>query len=555
MSINSVGAGSSTTPAPINFSLSQSLVYSVGKTLTLAATSGAPGTITYVSDNPSVISVSGNTATVLSVGTARITASIRESQFYYANTKTLAVLVTPIVSTLTFTPPTSSSYGSADIPLSVITNSPNAVSYTSDNPYVVSIVGNAIRIVGVGSANITASIPAGNNYSAVSVTQNLAVSKGTPTLSISIPSQIDTNSAPITLNATTNSPGAVSYSSSNASVISISGNVATIMADGSATITVTVPETATYYGIVRNFGVTIAPSSAASWTPYGTYSVDQYVWFSGNIYQCKTANTGVVTTNGAVWQLIKTGSVVFDNDANAYFTAVGAVSSISANNQNAINSFVASLKAAGVWGSIKQSNLLVGPTSLAGALVPIAGNAPINYLNRFVDSDYNYCIGLKGDGSTKYLNTGRANNADANQSSRHIYVCTTQNAVVSGSGIYLLGSGSISGEARIYQTSTTSGSISMGLVSSTQAIPTTFQTINGFGMNRNSSTTVIPFVNGNLAMVTNNVLTPSVTNIGIFATGSGVGKSDARIAFYSIGDSADVSIIDACVKTLLSALV
>lgn len=553
MSINSVGADSSTkAPAPINFSLPQSLVYSVGKTLTLAATSGAPGAITYVSDNPSVISVSGNTATVLSVGTARITASISESQFYYANTKTLAVSVTPIVSTLTFTPPTSSSYGSADIPLSVITNSPNAVSYTSDNPSVASIVGNAIRIVGVGSANITASIPAGNNYSAVSVTRNLAVSKGAPTLSISIPSQIDTNSAPITLNATTNSPGAVSYSSSNASVISISGNVATIMANGSATITVTVPETATYYGIVRNFGVTIAPSSAPSWTPYGTYSVNQYVWFSGNIYQCKTANTGVVTTNGAFWQLIKTGSVVFDNDANAYFTAVGAVSSISANNQNAINSFVASLKAAGVWGSIKQSHLLVGPSSLAGALVPLVGVTPAN--NGFLATDYNPLTGLNAPTGSRYLGLNRGNAAEANNASRHMYVCFTQQP--SNAPCYPFATGNGSGDSRVGYLS--DGTVQLSLSCPAAIVPAATVSAAtmplGVGMNHNAATQAVPYFNGNLSPVVGAIPTQNATTWGLFATGIGSGKAIAKIAFYSIGDSADVSIIDACVKTLIASL-
>lgn len=448
------------------------------------------------------------------------------------------------------------------ISFSANSNSPGAITYQSDNPSVISISGNNGILGGVGIANITAFVAGDNNYSEVSATKTITVSKGIPTISFSVPSQLDTNAAPFSLNPTSNSPGAITYTSSNPSVISISGKTATVIGNGQAFINVQVESTTNYNSTSATYSITVAPSSANTWTPYritgsafGQYQPNEYVWYSGNIYKCLAANDGILPTNTVYWQLIKSGSLTFDTDANTWFTNVAAVSSVSSANKISINAFFASLKQGGVWNAIQQSNLFAGATSLSGALVPIVGNAPTNYLNSFIDSDYNYLTGLKGNASTKYLNTGRANNADVNQSSRHIYVCTTENAATAGTNIYLLGSGNIAGEARIFQPTVAAGTVSMSLVSSTQTFVPSFGTVKGFGMNRNSATTVIPFANGNLAAVTSNVLTPSATNIGIFATGTGTGKTDARIAFYSIGDSADCSIIDACVKTLLSALV
>jgi hypothetical protein len=71
------------------------------------------------------------------------------------------------------------------------------------------------------------------------------------------------------------------------------------------------------------------------------------------------------------------------------------------------------------WDALKASCILCGARTLAGALVPLAGAAPTN--NNFVDADYNRETGLKGDGSTKYLDSNRANNADP-QDDQHVCV-------------------------------------------------------------------------------------------------------------------------------------
>jgi hypothetical protein len=97
-----------------------------------------------------------------------------------------------------------------------------------------------------------------------------------------------------------------------------------------------------------------------------------------------------------------------DRDALAYIRNVEAADGgyLELGVKKAIDTFVRGCKYDGIWDAIKASCILCGARTLAGALVPLAGAAPSN--NNFVDADYNRETGLKGNGSTKYLDSGRA---------------------------------------------------------------------------------------------------------------------------------------------------
>ena len=302
--------------------------------------------------------------------------------------------------------------------------------------------------------------------------------------------------------------------------------------------------------------------SAKTWTPYrttgsvnGQYQVGELVYWNGNVYSCKATNDSIPTSSTTYWTNLGSGNLIIDTSYSSWLTGVRATGAdINDANRNSINTFFASLKDGGVFNAIQQSNLLVGPSLLAGALVPLAGNTPVNYNNNFGAADYSPLTGLKGNASNKYLQTG-FQNPNSSVTSRHLYVCTTANATAAGTNIYLLSSGNFSGDSRIWQLSSGVGSVSMAIVSGTTTITTPFGATNGWGISRLNSTTVIPYTNSNQSPITNTQTTPTVSNFGVFATGTGVGKTDARIAFYSIGTYADLSVMDACVKTLLSALV
>jgi len=89
----------------------------------------------------------------------------------------------------------------------------------------------------------------------------------------------------------------------------------------------------------------------------------------------------------------------------------------------AVDAFITALKADGLWDAIGSSCLLCGPRTLAGALVPLRGDAPTAY--SFSSGDYLRSEGLKGDGATTSLDTnyGPENLNDADV---HLSVYMTQ---------------------------------------------------------------------------------------------------------------------------------
>jgi hypothetical protein len=97
-----------------------------------------------------------------------------------------------------------------------------------------------------------------------------------------------------------------------------------------------------------------------------------------------------------------------DPDALTYLAAVAAADGapVEVGVATAVDDFFKGCKADGTFSALKAACILCGARTLAGALVPLAGDAPTN--NNFVDADYNRETGLIGNGSTKYLDSSRA---------------------------------------------------------------------------------------------------------------------------------------------------
>jgi hypothetical protein len=120
-------------------------------------------------------------------------------------------------------------------------NSSGAFSYTSSNTSVATISGDTITIVGGGNSTITATQAATTSYTSGQITAPFQVNnQSAPTITnFSIPIK-SVGDAPFTITApTSNSAGAFSYTSSNTSVATISGNTITIVGAGNSTITAT----------------------------------------------------------------------------------------------------------------------------------------------------------------------------------------------------------------------------------------------------------------------------------------------------------------------------
>lgn len=238
--------------------------------------------------------------------------------------------------------------------------------------------------------------------------------------------------------------------------------------------------------------------------------------------------------------------------ANAYIAAVEAADgqSLESGVKSAFTDFIVGCHNDGIWSALKASCILAGARTLSGALVPLVGTAPTNA--NFVTADYNRETGLKGDGATKYLNPNRNNNADP-QNSKHLAVYATQ--LQTGAGWYLGGTQNTTGHSFIYFSSVLRMSInanSAGNLGFAHAVGL-------LGCNRSNATTIQGRTNkatqGNgittIALSSN---TPANFTPHLFRRHLGDSHSNARLSFYSIGESLDLALLDTRVSTLMSDL-
>jgi hypothetical protein len=231
----------------------------------------------------------------------------------------------------------------------------------------------------------------------------------------------------------------------------------------------------------------------------------------------------------------------FDADAKTYIAAVETSDGqdLEPSVRAAINDFVVGCKADDIWDAIKASAILAGARTLTGALVPLKGTAPTNF--NFISGDYNRTTGLVGDGSTKWLNSNRSHLADPLNS---VHLSVFQSTAFSA-GVVIIGN-SVIPRCAIYtagwaiRTSTVTGSPA---TNATGFLGASRSTSGSYLVRTASSTISISSTSDSLS---------DDDNYGIYARTNG-GYSNARLAFYSIGESLDLAQLDARVTTLINA--
>jgi hypothetical protein len=144
-------------------------------TLNASASSGLP--ISYASSNPTVVQINGNQVTIISAGTTTISASQEGNFVYLPATKvenTLTVLKAS--QTITFDNFGEKKTTDPDFQLVATSTSGLEVSIQSDNEAVAKVIGKLVKLVGAGTASITASQSGNQNFlSATSVALPLLV--------------------------------------------------------------------------------------------------------------------------------------------------------------------------------------------------------------------------------------------------------------------------------------------------------------------------------------------------------------------------------------------
>ena len=143
------------------------------------ATTSSGLVISYASSNPAVATVSGNTVTLVSVGSTNITASQGGNiSFNPATDIPNTLTVNQASQTINFVGPTIRVFGDPDFSLTATATSALAVSFASSNSSVATISGSTITVVSAGNSIITASQSGNANFSAAtSIQRTFTVNK------------------------------------------------------------------------------------------------------------------------------------------------------------------------------------------------------------------------------------------------------------------------------------------------------------------------------------------------------------------------------------------
>jgi hypothetical protein len=244
-----------------------------------------------------------------------------------------------------------------------------------------------------------------------------------------------------------------------------------------------------------------------------------------------------------------------DADARAYLAAVRIAdgSNLEPAVAKAISDFVIGCKTDGIWSAIKAAGILMGAKTLSGALTPLVGSAPTNN-GPFVSGDYNRKTGLVGNGSSKYLDSNRNNNADP-QNSKHIAVYRS----VSGSGDRSCFGAGVSSTGDSASFTQGSGGAEFFTIHSFaySSIASSSNEVGLLAASRTGISSTSLRAGSKTGSSGNGSQVPLSGNVLIFGRGTAASPNSLtndRLAFYSIGESLDLSLLSSRLTTLYNAI-
>jgi hypothetical protein len=243
---------------------------------------------------------------------------------------------------------------------------------------------------------------------------------------------------------------------------------------------------------------------------------------------------------------------VSDSDAETYLRAVETAdaSYLEPAVRDAVNAFVIGCKADGIWTAIKASCILAGARTLAGALVPLVGAAPTN-VGPFVSGDYNRKTGLVGDASTKYLNSNTAHSlSPKNNGHCSVFASAVGSTVAPKFYLGVQESGCVTNMA--------TSSLSNGWIMHDQGAAVPVFTDVGTGFKAISRSNSSEYVRRSQSISTtvsrsSGSATPGAPTYTIYGRNNTF-LASCRLAFYSIGESLDLALLDARVTDLINAI-
>ncbi|MBC7462693.1 MAG: hypothetical protein H7227_00320, partial [Actinobacteria bacterium] len=211
-----------------------------GRTVLTPPTSNSPGKFTFTSSDPTIVTISGLSATPLRAGTVTLTASQEASGVYTARARSTQLRIDP--GTPKYSPWPAQSFPIAQRTYKIFppqSTSNGIWSYASSNPNIATIAGDIVTFIDGGIITITGTQGRTFNWLAGTSTMKLTVVAVQPTVGTfgNISIMKDSVASLTLVRPTSNSPGAWTFSSSNPAVATVVGTTLTPIAFGKATIT------------------------------------------------------------------------------------------------------------------------------------------------------------------------------------------------------------------------------------------------------------------------------------------------------------------------------
>ncbi|MBO94108.1 MAG: hypothetical protein CMI32_04305, partial [Opitutales bacterium] len=237
----------------INFAAIPNQLLSAGTyTLEANATSGLG--LTFTSANTAVATIAGNVVTLVSGGTADITASQAGSSIYDAAsdvTQTLTVQDDTLQpQTITWTQDLSSVAFGNTVTLTATASSGGPITYTSSDSGIATISGSDLTVTGAGTATITANQAGGtiggSEWQTASATKDITIAKVDQIITFPIITPGSVGDFDIDPGATSDSGLAVTYASSNTAIATIVDGKVHLVGPGVAMITASQAGDTTY---------------------------------------------------------------------------------------------------------------------------------------------------------------------------------------------------------------------------------------------------------------------------------------------------------------------
>jgi hypothetical protein len=335
------------------------------------------------------------TGTVLTAGsqTLSVTFTPTDATDYNSAGSTVQLTVNQATPGISFTVP-NHTYGDAPITVSATSNSSGAITYSVvSGPATIS--GSTVTLTGAGTVVLQASQAAAGNYTLGTQTATFTVAGNAPTISFTVPNHTY-GDAPITVSATSNSSGAITYSVVSGPA-TISGSTVTLTGAGTVVLQASQAAAGNYTAGTQTVTVTVAKesqtitfSAPASPVNYGVAPITLVATggVSGNAVVFSVVS-GPGTISGSTLTITGAGTVVVaaNQAGNTNYAAATQVSqSVVVNQATQTISFTAPtspvtygvspitlVATGGASGNVVVYSVVSGPGTVSGTTLTITG--------------------------------------------------------------------------------------------------------------------------------------------------------------------------------------